>query len=485
MAENPRICATVTARTMADLVRVRDAVADADMVEVRLDTVPDPDVDAALLGRRLPVVLTCRRRSEGGHFEGSEEQRRGLLLRALDAGAEFVDLEWQAGFDDEIRARRGRQIVLSHHDFAGVPVDLESRLEAMLATGAEVVKLAVMASRLSDCLPLLELGRRHQGRRIVLLAMGEAGLATRAFAVRFGSCWTYAGDAVAPGQVSTLALTRGLAFRRIGAATRAYGLFGRGVSHSPSPAMHNAGFAELGEDAAYLPLVAADVDDAMTFARGFMLAGASVTIPFKVDLFGRLDEVDQSASGLGAVNTISNRNGRWVGSNTDGAGFLAGLRGQTLRGIRVAILGTGGAARAVAVALRDAGAKVTMFGRGAQRANSVAAALGVSGAARPVPPSSWDLLVNATPVGTFPNVEDSSFPEGVFDGSTVYDLVYRPARTRLLRDADQAGCRTIDGLEMVIEQARLQQERWTGRTPSVGALRTAAEWALAAGTTQP
>jgi len=484
MAQPPRICATVTAGSMAELILARDNAADADMVEMRLDTVRDPDVDAALLGRRVPVILTCRRRSEGGRFDGSEDERRGVLLRALDAGAEFVDLEWQAGFDEVIRARGGRQIVLSHHDFGAVPADLAARLDAMLATGAEVVKLAVMASRLGDCLPLLELGRRHRDRRIVLLAMGEAGLATRAFAARFGSCWTYAGDAVAPGQVSASTLTRGLAFRRVSAETRAYGLFGRGIAHSPSPAMHNAGFAELGEDAAYFTLAAADADDAMAFARGFDLAGAGVTIPFKVDMFGRLDEVDASAAVVGAVNTLSRTAGRWVGSSTDGRGFLAGLQGETLRGIRAAILGTGGAARAAAAVLREAGANVTVFGRSAEKAGTVATALGVAGGVRPVPSGSWDLLVNATPVGSYPDVDRTAFPEGTFDGRMVYDLVYAPHHTRLLRDARRAGCRAIGGLAMLIEQARLQQAHWTGRTPSAGALRAAAEWALAERTEQ-
>lgn len=469
----------MTARTMADLVRLRDEVAGVDLVEMRLDTVQDPDVDAALKGRLLPVVVTCRWTAEGGHFRGTERERRTLLLHALDAGAEFVDIEWRAGLDEMVRARRGRNVVLSHHDSAGVPADLSSRVEAMLATGAEVVKVAVTALRLTDCLPLLELGRKHRGRQIVLLAMGEAGVVTRVFAARFGSCWTYAGDGVAPGQMSTAQLTHELAFRRIGADTRAYGLFGRGIASSPSPAMHNAGFAELGVDAAYVPLPAADADDAMRFARGFDLAGAGVTIPFKVDLFSRLDDVEPGATALGAINTLARVNGRWSGTNTDGQGFLAGLGGPVVRGTRAAILGTGGAARAVASALRDAGAAVTVFGRSAATARDVAALLRVSGAARPVPPSSWDLLVNATPVGTYPDLEQSSCSEAVFEGGTVYDLVYHPEKTRLIREAEQAGCRTIGGLTMLIEQARLQQAWWTGRWPSRTTLYAAAVRALA------
>jgi 3-dehydroquinate dehydratase/shikimate dehydrogenase len=480
MTRHPQICATVVAPTMDGLVRARDGVTGADLVEMRLDSVADPDAAAALRGRRLPVVVTCRWTAEGGHYAGAEEQRRALLAGALDAGAEFVDLEWQAGFDDVIKARQGRNIVLSHHDFAGVPADLASRVEAMLATGAEVVKVAVTASRLSDCLSLLELSRRYRDAQVVLLAMGEAGLVTRVFAARFGSRWTYTGDGVAPGQVGTARLTGELGFRRIGAATRAYGLLGRGIGQSLSPAMHNAGFAELGIDAAYVPLPAADVEDAMRFCRGFDLAGASVTMPFKVDLFGRLDDVDPAASALGAVNTIGHTSGRWAGTNTDGQGFMAGLSGHWRTGTRAAILGTGGAARAVGAALRAAGASVTLYGRSADSTRDVARVLGVAGASRPVPPSSWDLLVNATPVGTYPDIERTSFPEGLFDGEAVYDLVYRPEKTRLLRDAEQAGCRTFGGLTMLIEQARLQQRWWTGHTPSATALRSAVGAALAA-----
>jgi 3-dehydroquinate dehydratase/shikimate dehydrogenase len=479
MASRPLICATVTASTMADLVIARDAVSDADMVEMRLDTVADPDVWAALRQRKTPVIVTCRCRAEGGQFAGSEEARRALLMAALEAGAEYVDLEWRSDFDEVVRARGGRNIVLSHHDFTGVPADLGARLDAMLATPAAVVKVAVKATRLADCLTLRDQSRRHPDRSLVLIGMGDAGLPTRVFAARFGSLWTYVGDAVAPGQVAVDRLVGEWAFTRITDVTRVYGLFGRDVAHSPSPAMHNAGFASLGIDAAYIPLCAADADDAMAFARGFKIDGASVTMPFKVEMQARLDDSDDRARAVGAVNTLAQRQGRWVGTNTDGQGFLAGLEGMTLAGARAAVLGTGGAARAVAVALRDQGARVTVYGRSAGRTIEMANACRVAGCQRPVPPASWDILVNATPVGTAPHVNDTAFPEDRYDGAAVYDLVYRPEATRLLRDAAAAGCRTVSGLTMLIEQARQQQLWWTGRMPDIAVMRTAAVDALA------
>ena len=181
---------------------------------------------------------------------------------------------------------------------------------------------------------------------------------------------------------------------------------------------------------------------------------------------------------------IAWRDGKWIGTSTDGAGFLAGLEGRNVANQRAAVLGTGGAARAVAAALTQAGAQVTVYGRVSRRATALASALHVAGAVRPVPPGSWDLLVNATPVGTAPDADLTSFPEGSFDGRVVYDLVYAPGDTRLLREARRAGCDTIGGLSMLVEQARLQQEWWTGRAPDRMVMQAAAEWKLSTMTDQ-
>ena len=478
MNHRPLVVATVTAPTTHALVRERDLVAGADLVELRLDHARDPDPVAALAGRRLPAIVTCRAASQGGSFRGSEEERHGLLEAAFDAGAEFVDLEWHMGFDATIRARGGRGIVLSHHDCSGVPADLDSVVDAMLETGCEVVKVAVMARSLCETLPLLAVARKHRGRRLVLIAMGDAGVVTRVCAAQLGACWIYAGAGVAPGQISVDQLQREFRVRRVTAATQVYGIFGRPIGHSPSPAMHNAGFEALGIDAVYVPLPATDADDALRFARAFPLRGASVTVPFKVGVARGIEDPDSVAAETGSVNTIANRDGRWAGTSTDGAGFMAGLDGRLVADERAAILGTGGSARAVARVLAQAGSKVTIYGRSRERALALADTLGVAGAQRPVPAGSWDLLVNATPVGTYPDGEFTSFPEGLFDGRMVYDLVYAPSETRLLREARRAGCGVIGGLTMLVEQARQQQLWWTGRAPDRTVLQAAAEWKL-------
>ena len=474
----PLVCATVTGRSMAELRARRDAVAGADLAELRLDSVDDPDAAGAVAGRRLPVVVTCRRQDEGGWFRGGEQARRALLMAALDGGADYVDLEFAHGFDDAVRARRGRNIVLSLHDFAGCPTDLEARVDAMAALDPEVLKVAISVSRLADCGRLAALARRHAGRRMVLIAMGEAGLATRLFPGRFGSCWTYAGDGVAPGQIDAERLNVEFRFRRIGPRTELYGIAGRPVSHSLSPAMHNAAFESLGVDAAYVPLAAADLADLFDGIRVLGAAGVSVTAPYKVGVMTRVDELDAEAALTGAVNTLVRIPGGWRGCNTDVEGFRAGCADVELEGRRVAVLGTGGAARAVALAARRGGAAVTCYGRDRARADALAAALGVGAALRPVPARSWDVLVNATPVGTHPDAGHSAFPEAAYDGSVAYDLVYNPGRTRFLREASACGCRAIGGLGMLVAQAARQIELWTGLRPDPGPMREAAERAL-------
>jgi 3-dehydroquinate dehydratase/shikimate dehydrogenase len=401
----------------------------------------------------------------------------------MELGAEFVDVEASAAFAaDLIQARQGRGIVLSSHVFDAVPEDLRARYQTMRATGAEVVKLAVNATRLSDSLPLFELAAsvRHDGpSRHVLLAMGEAGIPTRVLAAKLQNRWTYAGAAVAPGQVPADRLVKDFRIRRIEADSALYGVVGKPVVHSLSPAMHNAGFAASGMKAVYLPLQAVDAQDFTQFARATGLRGASITTPYKVDLMAAVDDVEPLARRVGAINTVAVRDGRWIGANTDVEGFLRPLAGRiNLRGVRATVLGAGGAARAVAVALADQHARVTVSARNNQRAAEIAALVGGTVGGFPPPSGSWDVLINATTAGT--HAQPVNPIEGAaLDGEIVFDLVYAPAVTPLLAAADREGCLTIGGLEMLVAQAERQFEIWTGQRPPRGLFQQAALSAVA------
>jgi 3-dehydroquinate dehydratase/shikimate dehydrogenase len=463
------------AATTADLRRQRDEAAAADLVELRLDALQDVDVAGALAGRRTPVVVTCRPAWEGGSFRGSEEERRRILSEAQRLGAEYIDVEWRAGFDDLIRRHAGRGTIVSSHDFDGVPDDLNDRVAALRSTGAEIAKIAITARRLSDNARLLPLGRDHGDGRLIPLAMGEHGLPTRVLARRLGAPWTYAGRLKAVGQVDAATLAGEYRFRELDDDTQLFGIVGGSVRHSASPAMHNAAFRALQLNAVYLPLPAVDVDDFIEFGRAFRLAGASVTIPHKVALFDRVDEVYAAARRIGAVNTVRVDGGRWIGENTDASGFLHPLQERIrVAGLRAAVLGAGGAARAVADALGSCSCSVRIHARQPAKAQEVAALTRAEAGPWPPEPGSWDLLINCTPIGQVPRVDETPLAREQLTGRCVYDLVYNPTPTRLLREAAAAGCQTIGGLEMLVAQGAEQFRWWTGAKPPVGIMREAA-----------
>ena len=485
---NAKLCATITGRDTEELRAHRDAAFGAEMVELRLDYAQEIDIAGVLADRRVPVIVTCRPTWGGGRFSGSEEERRTLLTRALELGAEFVDVEWSgrpADLDPFIEDYGGGRLVLSVHDFEGMPADLVTQYRAMRSTGAAVVKVAVRVTCLSDLVRLRDVAAddgdstgRDSTERKVIIGMGPAGLPSRLIPDRFGSCWTYAGDSVAPGQVGLARMRDEYRVGRVSAAAELFGIVGAPLEHSLSPAMHNAGFQATNRDAVYLPLEATDVDDLFRFAAAFDLRGASVTAPFKSDVMTRVTTTDDLSRRVGAINTLRATPDGWEGINTDVPGFLAPLQGHLQSGARAAVLGAGGAARGVAVALADEGATVTIHARKPERAQTVASL--VDGATGPVPPpvGSWDILVNTTPVGTFPRTTDSPLRVTDFGAGIVYDLVYNPRVTRLMQDAADAGCRTIGGLDMLVAQAERQFAWWTGAPPPEGVFLRAAEQAL-------
>lgn len=481
---------TVVGKDTAAIRSARDgAEGDADLVELRLDSMERPDPDGALAGRRKPAIVTCRPRREGGMFDGPEDERLRILMRAHALGAEFIDVEWDAAAQPLIAARAGRGVIVSRHDFSGMPENTAGLLCQLRSQGGQIAKLAVTTERPADLLTLLQaVEPTPRDRSTIVIGMGGAGMATRILADRFGSPWTYAGAAIAPGQITAARLQQEFTFRRIGADTAVYMVIGRPVTGSLSPAMHNAGFAALGLNAAYVPLDARDLGGLRSFGDAIGLCGASVTIPYKREVMALLDEIDPTAADAGAVNTIAVARGgapgrggdRWIGMNTDADGFLEPLRARVpdLRGRRAVILGAGGAARGVGLALRRAGAAVAIAARRPAAAEDVARAIGAEVAAWPPAVGSWDVLVNATPVGS--RAVAGTPYEGAFDGRLVYDLVYDPEPTALMTAAAARGCTVIGGLEMLVAQAERQFEIWTGQRPPSGLFADAAASAMRA-----
>ena len=455
----------------------------ADMVECRLDLLerPDPALLPALLkDPPLPVIVTCRPARQGGRFSGDEARRLALLAEAARLGAAYIDVE-----EDVPPARRppGR-LILSHHDFASRPRELDRLLARLTSAGADVVKVAFAASGPEDALAACRILREAK-KPTIALAMGETGLASRILARKFGAFGTYAalasGAEAAPGQLSITEMKRLYRWEAIGPETAVYGVVGCPVAHSMSPAIHNAAFAAAGIDAVYVPLrVEPGADNFRRFLEAVLdapwsgLRGLSVTIPHKENALARVGagNVDELSRRIGAINTIRlGSDGTLRGWNTDYAAATdalceaMGISREGLAGRKAAVLGAGGAARAIVAALAHYGAEVTIYNRTFARAEKLAAEFGA--AARPLDALedlAAEIVINCTSVGMHPRVEESPLPERLLRRvPVVFDTVYNPPQTRLLRQAGEAGCLCVAGTEMFLRQALMQFGLWTSR----------------------
>jgi shikimate dehydrogenase len=259
----------------------------------------------------------------------------------------------------------------------------------------------------------------------------------------------------------------------IDARTSLFGVIGDPVGHSLSPAMHNAALGDMGYPGVYLAFRVADPAGALTGMRALGIRGLSVTIPHKIAVMDHLDEIDPLARRIGAVNTIVNRGGRLIGYNTDCYGAMAALKAETgLKDKQVAVLGAGGAARAVAFGLAAEGARVTIYNRSVERAEALGRALNAAYCGLDRFDSRSDIVVNTTSVGMTPRMQDMPIPaESLKAGMVVMDIIYNPLQTALLRAAAQKGCTTIDGVAMFVYQGARQLELWTGRSAPVPVMR--------------
>lgn len=256
----------------------------------------------------------------------------------------------------------------------------------------------------------------------------------------------------------------------INAQTQLYGIIGNPVRHSLSPIIHNAAFRRMELNAVYLAFKVKDLAEALRGIRELGLRGVSVTIPFKTEVIPFLDEVEDVAGKIKAINTIANEGGKLIGYNTDWCGAMDALEGKVdLKDKRVVLLGAGGAARAIAFGLKEKGCKVIIFNRSLDKAKALAEEFGFI----PLSLSSIDdldaqVIINATSVGMYPNDTESPLQKKVLKaGMTVMDIVYRPLKTKLLRDAEEQGCQTINGLEMLARQGAAQLQIWTGKRAEV------------------
>lgn len=465
-------------------------------LEFRLDYLPDPEHGIAAMKKFLlrhtdcTILATCRRRQNQGKFTGSIEEQLRMLNAAREAGAHAVDLEIESAENCEDRLadlRASTYLLLSYHNYGGTPPRLDHVLKRMTRIPAHGYKIVTTARKPSDTSRVLALAKSHPKTPTILLAMGETGFATRVLSPAFGGLYTYAAPNMALGTASGQVGAKKLrSIYRVGKVSRdakIYGVIADPVSHSISPAVHNRAFQAKRIDASYLPFLVkpGQLKDFFAMAEDLPLAGFSVTIPHKQKIIRYLDQVDLVAKRIGAVNTVWRKAGKWRGTNTDAPGVTVPLEKHLrLSKSSVLVVGNGGAARGAAFALVEAGAKLSLTGRNIDRVRALASACGAEPLSRDQAESRmFDAVVHATPLGMAPNTDKCFFRDKI-PAKLVFDMVYTPMETELLKRARAQKAVVIPGIEMFLEQASRQFEIWTGERAPRAVMEQAALEALAA-----
>lgn len=482
------VCAPVTETRFDDFVKAaQNAAQIADAVELRLDYLADDPArsiqkllrpNLKILGQK-PLILTYRPREQGGQKDLSFDDRVNFWRTFEGWGSiAFADLELDLV---EYLARTDApipwgQVICSWHNFAETPDGLLELYERMASTRAAIVKIATQAERISNCRLIFELLKHARNQKpVIALAMGLPGLMTRVLTLSYGGLLTFGalrrGGESAAGQPTVDELNHLYRVKQLTLESEIYGLIGQPVGHSRSPLMHNAALKALNRNGVYLPF---EVDEVGSFIYNFVhpktskmrwnLRGLSVTIPHKLGVIDCLDQLDETAKTIGAVNTVVVAGNELHGYNTDVGGAMRPLNEVTdVQGARVAVLGAGGSARAVCYGLRERGAEVTIYARDLRKAQPLATEFNATTARLESFPGQADIVINCTPIGMHGHSEGQSpLPAASLKGvKLVYDLIYTPEETALLRAAKQAGCQTLGGLAMLVAQAAEQFRLWT------------------------
>jgi 3-dehydroquinate dehydratase/shikimate dehydrogenase len=493
----PRICIALGfPETDALLAHAREEYnAGERFFEFRLDYLAVPEQGIAAMRKFLArntdctILATCRRHQNHGHFNGSIEQQVKILDAAIEGGAQAVDIEIESAETcaDQLAALRARaRVFVSYHNFDGTP-PLDAVMRRMLRVPADGYKIVTTAKKPSDNARVLALAKTYSKTPTIILAMGETGFPTRVLSSASGGLFTYAApnsaEGTASGQVSAHQLRHLYRVEKFTKDARIYGVVADPVMHSISPAVHNRAFQARRADAVYLPFLVkpAQLKDFFILAEKLPLAGFSATIPHKQKILRYLDLVDPLARRIGAVNTVWRKAGKWRGTNTDADGVIRPLERHVRLGKSTVLLaGNGGAGRGAAYALKAAGVKLAITGRNIDRVRALAKACDAEPLTREQASARmFDVLVHSTPLGMYPKV-DQCFFDGKIPAKLVFDMVYNPLDTMLVRMAKDQGAVVIRGLEMFLEQASRQFEIWTGESAPRAVMEKAALEALEA-----
>ncbi len=473
------LCLTMTGRTLEENLKLKENLSPlVDLFELRIDLLESIDIpQIAEFSRSVekPLILTCRRERDGGAYKRTDRTRASQLAQLLESGRfSYVDLEedFRRSELEQRAQQRGIEIIRSFHDTASVPSDLFTRMDRIARRG-EIPKAAVTADSISNVLTIFSARQQlKELSRYIILSMGDWGVPTRILYKLTGSFLTYVspeGMPAASGHLDAQAMKHLFRADQVDDRTKIYGIIGNPVMHSASPKIHNPAYMKLGMNAVYVPFLVDDVRTFFSLADLLGISGFSVTVPHKQHVLPYLGKITREVKQIGSCNTVVWEREYWKGVNTDYYGFLKPIY-EDLEGERIkkaVVLGSGGSARSVVWALRNHQCSVTILNRTVEKAARLARETGASwgGLDELEKIREADLIVQTTSVGMIPNDGQDPIEAYQFRGDEVlYELIYAPEKTKLMKRAEAAGCRLISGKEMLRAQGILQFETFTGLT---------------------
>jgi 3-dehydroquinate dehydratase / shikimate dehydrogenase len=491
----PKVCLALSGDTVEEMLEAAETMArENPLLEFRLDYLKQPLQALSKIRSFLEThhyataIGTCRRAENGGKFKGSLASQLEILAKANAAGCQIVDLEIQSASkakpDAIANLRRRGRLLISFHDFRATR-NLDATLEKMLEVPADFYKVVSTATTLSDNVTMMKFLQAHSDKLALIgLCMGEQGIISRVLSVRSGSVFTFgatsADHQTAPGQVNARDLRSIYRIDQVDPATRIYGVAGDPIEHSLSPVIMNAAMRRENVNAVYLPLHAKTLKDLVHCIREIPLHGLSVTMPYKQSILEYLDNTDAHTAKTGACNTVvRGQDGKLYGFNTDVAGIVRPLAQRvSIEGTKVLVLGAGGAARAAVFGLKERGAEVWILNRTAATGQKLARQAKAHSIKRAdLRKVVFDVIVNATPVG-MGSVRDCPLKDDEIQAKVIFDMVYDPVETHLVKVARAKGLSVIPGIEMFVQQAARQFEIWTGKPAPTGDMLHAVTMAL-------
>ena len=453
-----------------------------DCTELRVDLIENLDLPRLLEAASKPVIVTNRTKLEGGSFKGSEEERLKVLQQAIDLGVDYIDIEASSPKEllrPILETPSQTKKILSYHHFSLTPDNLTEYFAIMAETPANIIKIVTYAKDITDNIIIFNLLKEAQKtrRNLISFCMGDLGEISRILSIQMGSYLTFGsleeGKKSAPGQIPASTLKEIYRVNLINSDRKIYGIVGNPVDRSMGYLVHNRAFQEKGLPHIYVPFL---VDNVRRFFSAFepFFDGLSITMPFKEKILGSLGKVDRLAHEIGAVNTVVREEETWVGYNTDVSGALKAIEERIeLRGKEVLIIGSGGAGKAIAWGVAGNGANLTItYNSNKKRAEDLARELNCRFVGMTeLRNRKVDILINCSPVGMSPKTENTPYPsEWLNSEMVVFDTVYNPSETRLIKEARSAGCAVILGTEMFLNQAAEQFKLWTKKSAPINTM---------------